>query len=479
MEGRQKLFYCPTLHDFIFAVIGEELGILGALRWSGSSAPLARLRRPGAPPTISGASSPPGDSRHRRPGPDQRLGGPRPPATRHPSVHQRGRLVARLRALRRRPRGHVSSTETDVRRTVLVAAGGPGAPLPGIAVADELVRREPGNARRLRGDAEGARVAALPSGLRLELLPILPLNGVGLARMLKGLLALPWGLPALGRPRLRLRPPGPRLEATPAAPVTLLAALLGVRAVILEPNANRIHQPRAETVRLEGGVRLRGAQAAFRAKGVLTGQPRGAGLRGDFPAGASGAANPSRLRRQPGLGVLTGARGRLRASRGRGGSAGPPDGPDERDEVEAAYRAASARPRSLPSSTTWNGGSPRPTRPLAGAGRRRRGADRRGRPRSSCRSPRRRRPQRTNAPPSRRRARARMLEEKDLSGESLAAACGRSSRSRADRGPWRSRAPYRPPGRGRRVAELALGAEGTRWLRRIQHVHSSHPAAPA
>ena len=32
MEGKQKLFYLPEPHtDFIFAVIGEELGFLGAL----------------------------------------------------------------------------------------------------------------------------------------------------------------------------------------------------------------------------------------------------------------------------------------------------------------------------------------------------------------------------------------------------------------------------------------------------------------
>ena len=35
MEGKQKLFYLPEPHtDFIFAVIAEELGLLGALRWS-------------------------------------------------------------------------------------------------------------------------------------------------------------------------------------------------------------------------------------------------------------------------------------------------------------------------------------------------------------------------------------------------------------------------------------------------------------
>jgi cell division protein FtsW len=31
-EGRQKMFYLPAAHtDFIFSVVGEELGLLGAL----------------------------------------------------------------------------------------------------------------------------------------------------------------------------------------------------------------------------------------------------------------------------------------------------------------------------------------------------------------------------------------------------------------------------------------------------------------
>ena len=64
MEGRQKLFYLPYPYsDFIFAVIGEELGLLGALGGGARLRAPALARacaRPGTPPTPSGCSWPPG-----------------------------------------------------------------------------------------------------------------------------------------------------------------------------------------------------------------------------------------------------------------------------------------------------------------------------------------------------------------------------------------------------------------------------------
>ena len=85
-------------------------------------------------------------------------------------------------------------------RTVLVAAGGTGGHLfPGIAVADELVRRDPQTRVVFAGTPKGLESRLVPrAGYALELLPILPLNGVGVLRMLKGLVALPWGLVLTG-----------------------------------------------------------------------------------------------------------------------------------------------------------------------------------------------------------------------------------------------------------------------------------------
>jgi len=81
-------------------------------------------------------------------------------------------------------------------RTILIAAGGTGGHLfPGIAVADELVRRDPTLRVVFVGTPRGleARLVA-QAGYALELLPVLPLNRVGLVRLLRGLAALPWAL---------------------------------------------------------------------------------------------------------------------------------------------------------------------------------------------------------------------------------------------------------------------------------------------
>jgi UDP-N-acetylglucosamine--N-acetylmuramyl-(pentapeptide) pyrophosphoryl-undecaprenol N-acetylglucosamine transferase len=233
-----------------------------------------------------------------------------------------------------------------VARTILVAAGGTGGHLfPGIAVADELVRRDAATRVVFAGTARGLETRLVPGrGYALETLPILPLNGVGLARLLAGLLVLPWGLLRSALLVLRLRPAAVLgIGGYAGGPVTLLAALLGVRAVVLEPNAtpgftNRVLRPfvRAAACAYEE------ARAAFGEKGVLTGNP----VRGGF------ASLPRREHRPP----LT-----LLAFGGSQGSRvlnqalvaaiprlpGPErlrlvhqTGPAMRDEVEAAWRAA-------------------------------------------------------------------------------------------------------------------------------------------
>ncbi len=178
-------------------------------------------------------------------------------------------------------------------RSVLIAAGGTGGHLfPGIAVAEQLGRPDRETRVVLAGTPKGRESRLVPrAGYALELLPILPLNGVGLARTLLGLLVLPWGLLKSALLVLRLRPAAVLgIGGYAGGPVTLLAALLGVRAVILEPNArpgftNRVLRPFVD----RAACAYDEARASFGAKGVLTGNP----VRGGF------AALPAKPPREP------------------------------------------------------------------------------------------------------------------------------------------------------------------------------------
>src|SRR5512139_3870769 len=231
-------------------------------------------------------------------------------------------------------------------RTILVAAGGTGGHLfPGIAVADELVRRDPQTRVVFAGTPKGLESRLVPrAGYALELLPILPLNGVGLPRVLKGLSVLPWGLLRSLLLVLRLRPAAVLgIGGYAGGPVTLLAALVGVRAVILEPNAkpgftNRVLKPFARAA----ACAYEETRDAFGRKGVLTGNP----VRGGF------ASLPRKEHREP-MTLL--AFGGSQGSRvlNRALAAALPHlpgeerlrivhqtGPAMRDEVEAAYDAA-------------------------------------------------------------------------------------------------------------------------------------------
>jgi UDP-N-acetylglucosamine--N-acetylmuramyl-(pentapeptide) pyrophosphoryl-undecaprenol N-acetylglucosamine transferase len=169
-------------------------------------------------------------------------------------------------------------------RTILIAAGGTGGHLfPGIAVADELRRRDPATRVVFAGTPRGLESRLVPrAGYELELLPILPLNGVGMARALRGVLALPWGMLRAAALVRRLRPAAVLgVGGYAGGPVVLAAALLGVHTVILEPNA----KPGFTNRRLRPFVRRAAcayeeARAFFGAKGVVTGNP----VRGGFAA---------------------------------------------------------------------------------------------------------------------------------------------------------------------------------------------------
>ena len=70
-ESKQKMFYLPEAHtDFIFSVIGEELGLIGARLMVGLFALLAVRGLAGRArhPTVFGQLSPSGDDRDRAAG---------------------------------------------------------------------------------------------------------------------------------------------------------------------------------------------------------------------------------------------------------------------------------------------------------------------------------------------------------------------------------------------------------------------------
>jgi len=169
-------------------------------------------------------------------------------------------------------------------RTILIAAGGTGGHLfPGIAVADELRRRDASRRVVFVGTPRGLESRLVPrAGYELVLLPIHPLNAVGWWRMLRGLLVLPWGLARALALVIRARPAAVLgVGGYAGGPVVLAAALLGVRTVILEPNA----KPGFTNRVLRGFVQRAAcaydeARREFGAKGVVTGNP----VRGEFVA---------------------------------------------------------------------------------------------------------------------------------------------------------------------------------------------------
>lgn len=236
--------------------------------------------------------------------------------------------------------------------TVLVAAGGTGGHLfPGIAVADELRRRDPALRVVFVGTPRGLEGRLVPrAGYALVLLPILPLNHVGFARLVQGLVALPW---ALAKAAALVRRERPRavlgVGGYAGGPLCLVAALLGVRTVILEPNArpgftNRVLRPFAAAAACSYDETRR----LFGAKGVVTGNP----VRGGFAALPRHAHEPP-----PWVLVFGGSQGSRVLNRAlvaalpqlpAGLRLVHQTGPAMHAEVEAAYRALGRDDEVLP-----------------------------------------------------------------------------------------------------------------------------------
>lgn len=123
---------------------------------------------------------------------------------------------------------------------VLIAGGGTGGHLfPGIALAEEVVTRHPGNEVVFVGTERGLEARVVPqAGYPLELVPVRGLKGMGVLGLFKGLLALPM---AFWRSLQILRKHRPDVVVGvggyASGPVVLAAWLLGIPTAVQEQNA--------------------------------------------------------------------------------------------------------------------------------------------------------------------------------------------------------------------------------------------------
>ena len=160
---------------------------------------------------------------------------------------------------------------------VLIAAGGTGGHIyPGIAVANEVKRRDPESAVRFVGTAKGLENRLVPkAGFELSLIESAGLKSVGLAGQVRGLMLLPKSFLAARRLIREFRP-----EVVVGAggyvsgPVLLTAAAMRVPTLVMESNA----LPGFTNRRLArfvdaAAVSFEESLTHFRGKGVVIGNP--------------------------------------------------------------------------------------------------------------------------------------------------------------------------------------------------------------
>jgi len=177
---------------------------------------------------------------------------------------------------------------------ILIAAGGTGGHVfPGLAVAEEMATRTPAVRVEFVGSTAplGLERRLVPkAGLKLHLLPVLPLNTSSLLARLRGLALLPWALLKALSLLLRERPRAVLgIGGYASGPLVLVASVLRIPTLLLEPNAipgltNRVLKPfvHAAACAFESTLPL------FGGKGVLTGNP----VRASFKAVPSRPLEP-------------------------------------------------------------------------------------------------------------------------------------------------------------------------------------------
>ncbi|HEX5704715.1 MAG TPA: undecaprenyldiphospho-muramoylpentapeptide beta-N-acetylglucosaminyltransferase [Pyrinomonadaceae bacterium] len=160
---------------------------------------------------------------------------------------------------------------------VLIAAGGTGGHIyPGIAVAKEIMRRDPNSVVRFVGTARGLENRVVPkAGFELSLIESTGLKNVGLGARLRGLLLLPKSFFAARRVIREFRPDiVVGAGGYVSGPVLLTASFMKVPTLVMDSNAlpGFTNRQLARFVD-KAAVSFAEAMSFFPGKAVLTGNP--------------------------------------------------------------------------------------------------------------------------------------------------------------------------------------------------------------
>ena len=160
---------------------------------------------------------------------------------------------------------------------VLIAAGGTGGHIyPGIAVANEIMARDPESEVLFVGTARGLEKKIVPeNGFQLSLINSAGLKNVGLVGKIKGLSVLPRSFIEARRIMRQFRPHVVvGAGGYVSGPVLLMAAIMGVPTLIMDSNALPGFTNRRLAKFIDrAALTFKEALLFFGKKGVVTGNP--------------------------------------------------------------------------------------------------------------------------------------------------------------------------------------------------------------
>jgi UDP-N-acetylglucosamine--N-acetylmuramyl-(pentapeptide) pyrophosphoryl-undecaprenol N-acetylglucosamine transferase len=160
---------------------------------------------------------------------------------------------------------------------ILIAAGGTGGHIfPGVAIAREFKRRDPSARILFVGTARGLETKIVPrEGFELELITVGALKGVSIFERIKSLIWLPVSFVAALRILRRFKPDVViGVGGYSSGPTLLMAALLRVPTMVVEPNAMPGFTNRALARFVDAAaLSFADAQQYFGDRGVVTGNP--------------------------------------------------------------------------------------------------------------------------------------------------------------------------------------------------------------